>query len=170
MLTPSFVAAVDVLINGQALFTQTQRSALTHFAICPLLNLLLLHKFVSARVGRALFQVRFFQVPTRMPFPIRVHNFFYDVAIFTQLCFVSHEPKSIWRQTNHFNKTILSTPHCVAAPKSDRGRSNQLVLRDDWKPSQSESSCPLLKPRLLHTKAFRLGDVGFRHTSYCFTP
>ena len=30
-------------MNGQALSTQAQRSALTHFAICPLLDLLLLH-------------------------------------------------------------------------------------------------------------------------------
>ena len=42
MVTPSCVAAVDVLINGQALSTQAQRNALTHFAICPLLDLLLL--------------------------------------------------------------------------------------------------------------------------------
>ena len=41
MLTPSCVAAVDVLISGQALSTQAQRSALTHFATCPLLDLLL---------------------------------------------------------------------------------------------------------------------------------
>ena len=42
MLTPSCVATVDALINGQALSTQFQRSALTHFAIFPLLALLLL--------------------------------------------------------------------------------------------------------------------------------
>ena len=41
-LTPSCVAAADVLINDQALSTQAQRSALTHFVICPLLDLLLL--------------------------------------------------------------------------------------------------------------------------------
>ena len=44
MLTPLCVAVVDVLINGQALSTQAQRSTLTHFAICPLLDLLLLHQ------------------------------------------------------------------------------------------------------------------------------
>ena len=44
MLTPSCVAADDGLINGQALSTQTQPNALKHFAICPLLDLLLLHQ------------------------------------------------------------------------------------------------------------------------------
>ena len=42
MFTPSCVAAVDALVNGQVISTQAQRSALTHFAICPLLDLLLL--------------------------------------------------------------------------------------------------------------------------------
>ena len=46
MLTPLCVAAVDFLINAQALFTQAQRSALTHFAMCPLLDLLLLHQLL----------------------------------------------------------------------------------------------------------------------------
>ena len=44
MLRQSCVAAVDVLVNDQALSTQAQRSALTHFAICLLLDLLLLHQ------------------------------------------------------------------------------------------------------------------------------
>ena len=44
MLTASCVAVTDVLIYGQALSTHAQRSALTHFAICPLLDLLLLHQ------------------------------------------------------------------------------------------------------------------------------
>ena len=43
-LTPSCVAAVDVLLNGQALSTQAQRIALIHFAICPPFDLLLLHQ------------------------------------------------------------------------------------------------------------------------------
>ena len=43
VLTPSCVVAIGVQINRQALSsTQSQRSALTHFAICPLLDLLLL--------------------------------------------------------------------------------------------------------------------------------
>ena len=51
MLTPSCVAAVDVLISGQALSTQAQRSALTHFATCPLLDLLLPQQLrLSARL------------------------------------------------------------------------------------------------------------------------
>ena len=69
MLTPSCVAAVDVLINDKALSTEAQRSALTHFAICPLLDLLLLHQLRICRIRRALFQARFFQVPTAIPFP-----------------------------------------------------------------------------------------------------
>ena len=69
MPTPSRVAAVDVLLNYQALSTQAQRSALIHFAICPLRDLLLLIPSITsfASVGRALFQVRCFQVPTLMP-------------------------------------------------------------------------------------------------------
>ena len=38
MLTPSSVASVDVLTNGQTLSAQAQRSALPHFAICPILT------------------------------------------------------------------------------------------------------------------------------------
>ena len=68
-LTPSCVAAVDVLLNGQALSTQAQRIALIHFAICPPLTCYYYINYVFARAGRALFQVRFFQVPTLMPFP-----------------------------------------------------------------------------------------------------
>ena len=49
ILSPSCVAAVDVLINGHALFTQAQCSALTHFAICPLLDLLLHQVCLCAR-------------------------------------------------------------------------------------------------------------------------
>ena len=67
-LTPSCAAAVGVLMNGQALSMQALRSALTHFAIC-LLDLQYYINCVFAHVGRALFQVRFFQVPTLMPFP-----------------------------------------------------------------------------------------------------
>ena len=44
MTTPSCVAAVDVLINSQAVSTQAQCSAITHFAVCPLLDVLLLHQ------------------------------------------------------------------------------------------------------------------------------
>ena len=65
MLTPSCVAAVDVLVNGQALSTQAQRGALTHFAICPLLDLLLFTPSItslralaelSSRSGSSMFQ------------------------------------------------------------------------------------------------------------------
>ena len=44
MLAPSCIAAVEVLINGQALSSHAQRSAFTNFAICSLLDLLLLHQ------------------------------------------------------------------------------------------------------------------------------
>ena len=73
ILTLSCVATVDVLMNGQALSTQAQRSALTHFAICPFVDLLLHQLRLCARWPSSLpGQV---QVPTLiMPFPIRVHK------------------------------------------------------------------------------------------------
>ena len=40
ILTPSCVAAVDALVNDDALVTQAQHSTVTHFAICLLLVLL----------------------------------------------------------------------------------------------------------------------------------
>ena len=43
MLTPSFVAAVDVLIHGQALSTQAHRTVVRHLAICPLVDVPLFH-------------------------------------------------------------------------------------------------------------------------------
>ena len=48
MLAPSCVAALDILINGQALSTQAQRDALTHLAIRPLLVLLLLMSSITS--------------------------------------------------------------------------------------------------------------------------
>ena len=69
MVTPSCVAAVDVLINGQALSTQAQRNALTHFAICPLLDLLLLMPSIASLRVLAELSSRCFQVSTLMPFP-----------------------------------------------------------------------------------------------------
>ena len=61
------------LPNGQALSTQAQRSALTHFPICPLLDLLL--SIPSIASLRALTEPSSgcFQVPTLKPFPIKVH-------------------------------------------------------------------------------------------------
>ena len=89
MRTPSCVAAVDVLINGQALPTQVQRSPLTHFAICPVLVVRL--SIPSIAPLRALAELSYgcFQVPTLLPFPIWGYtNLLYDGAIFTQLYFV----------------------------------------------------------------------------------
>ena len=58
VVTPWRVAATDALINGKALFTLAQRSALAQFAICPLpscpatINTI---DYVFARVDGALF-------------------------------------------------------------------------------------------------------------------
>ena len=62
MLTSSCVAAVDVLINGQALSTQAQRSDLTHSAICPLLALLLLIQSITSLRALPELSYRCFQV------------------------------------------------------------------------------------------------------------
>ena len=60
MLTPSCVAAVGALISWSSSFTQAQRSALAHFAICPFLSCYYCINTINhvfARVGRALFHV-----------------------------------------------------------------------------------------------------------------
>ena len=74
MRTPSCIAAVDVLINGQALSTQAQRSPLTHFGICPLLVLLLPTPSITSLHALAELSYKCFKVPTRLPFPIRVQK------------------------------------------------------------------------------------------------
>ena len=74
MRTSSCVAAVDALINGEALSTQAQRSALTHFAICLLLDLLLLIPSMTSLRALAELSSRCFQVPMLMPFPVRIHK------------------------------------------------------------------------------------------------
>ena len=84
MLAPSFAAAVDAPVDDQDMSTQAQRSALTHFATCPVLDLLLLHQLRLCARGRAPYQIRFFQVPTLMPFIMRVHKLIFDGAIFAQ--------------------------------------------------------------------------------------
>ena len=171
MRKPPCAAAVDVLINGQALFTQAQRSAHARFAIGPLLVLLLLTPSITYLRAVAELSCRCSQVPTLLPFPVRVHKFMLRQAVFTELYFVIEDPNSTWRRTNHFNKRILSNRHHGVSqhPNQTEECVNHFVLPDDWNPSQSESFCPLLKPWLFHTWAFRREGVGFRRTSYCCT-
>ena len=124
MLTTSCVAEVDVLINGQAFSTQAQRSALTHFAICPLLVLLLLLLIPSITSLRALAELssRCFQVPTLMPFPIRVHNFLCDGVIFTQLCFGFHDPNFDMEQPPIATRESYHNTTVCRSTQKDRGR------------------------------------------------
>ena len=74
MRTPSCIVGVDVLLNGQALSTQAQRNPLTHFAICPLLVLLLSIPSITYLRALAELSSRCFQVPTLLPFPMSVHT------------------------------------------------------------------------------------------------
>ena len=108
--------------------------------------------YVFTRVGQALSQVKFIQVPTFMPFPIRAHKLILRRGNIHLTLFRNSRPKFDMEANQPFQQAnLIITPPCVAAPKSDKGRVNQLVLRDDWNPSQPESSCPLLKSWLLHT-------------------
>ena len=77
-------------------------------------------------------------------------------------------------QIRHGGKPTISTRYpyhssivCHSTQIRQMTCVNQLVEPYD---SQSESSCLLLKPWLLHTSAFRRGGVVFQHTSYCYTP
>ena len=118
MRTPSCVAALNfgVLIKGQALPTQAQRSSLTHLfrdvsSSCPAtINTI---DYVFARIGPALLHV----LPSSnapVPFLSGDTKLFYDGAIFTQLSFVIQDPNSTWRRTDHFNKRIFSKHHRVS--------------------------------------------------------
>ena len=134
------------------LFSRRLSAALSHISrSAPFLTYYCI-KYVFARVGRALFQVRFFQVPTLMPFPIMVHkvilrrgnihpSFFRN----SRLKF-RHGGKSTFSTGESYHTTV-----CRTTQIRQRTCDNPVVLRDDWNPSQSESSCPLLKPWLLHT-------------------
>ena len=147
MRKPPCAAAVDVLINGQALFTQAQRSAHARFAIGPLLVLLLLTPTITYLRAVAELSCRCSQVPTLLPFPVRVHKFMLRQAVFTELYFVIEDPNSTWRRTNHFNKRVLyqDTTVCRSTQITQKTSVKRLVFRDDWNPSHFES-CPLLKP------------------------
>ena len=147
------------------------RRLLSHISrSAPFLTCYYYINYVFAHVGRALFQARFFQVPTLIPFPIRVHRLILRLGNIDPTPFRNSPPKFDKEANQPFQQDNIIVPPCVAAPKSDRGRVNQLVLRADWNPSQSESYCLLLKPWLSHTSTFRRGGVAFRHTSYCCTP
>ena len=111
MLRPSCVAAVGALINGRTLSTQTQPNVLTHFAICPLLVLLLLLQSITSLRALAELSSRCFQVPTLVTFPIRVHKLLFDGAIFTQQCFVIHDPKFDMEANQPFQQdNLIITP------------------------------------------------------------
>ena len=123
MRTPSFVAAVDVLVNGRALSTQAQRSALTHFAICPLLVLLLLIPSITSLRTLAELSCRCFQVPTLLPFPIRVRKLLLRRGNIHPTSLRNSGPKCDMEANRPFQQeNLIKTPPCVAAPKSDRGR------------------------------------------------
>ena len=134
------------------LFPRRLSAVLSHISrSAPFLTCYYYIIYVFARVGRALFQVRFFQVPTLVPFPRRVHKLLLLRRNIHPPLFRNLRPNLDMEANKPFQQDNLIIPPCVAAPKSDRRRVNQLVLRDDWNPRKSESSCPLLKPWMLHT-------------------
>ena len=79
--------------------------------------------YVFARVGKSLFQVRCFQVPTPMPFPLRVHKLLLRRGHIRPTLLRNSRPKFVMEANQPFQQgNIIKTPPCVAAPKSDRGR------------------------------------------------
>ena len=79
--------------------------------------------YVFARGGRALFQIRFFQVPTLMPFPTKVHKLLLQRGNIHPTLFRNSLPKFDIEANQPFQEdNIIIPPPCVAAPKSDRGR------------------------------------------------
>ena len=164
ILASSCVPAVNSQNNGQALPTQAQRSALTNFAICLLLVPLLSSSITSLRLFA---DVSFmcFEVPTILPFMQGYTNFVYDGAIFIKRCFQIYHPiQHGGERTISTRGYFQNTTVCRSAQVIQRTCVNKLVLRDDWKSSQSRSSCTLLKPRLLNN-AFHPGGVGLRQAS-----
>ena len=165
MLTPSCVAAVRALINGQALSTQAQRNAYTRFGICPLFVLLLLISSITLCA----------RWPSSLPGQVlpssNAHALSYKGAQ-TYFTTGQHSPNFVSQfmtQIRHGGKPAISTRKsyhnttvCCSTQIRQRTCVNQLVLRDDWNPIQSESSRPPLKPWLLYTQSFRRGGVGFR--------
>ena len=133
MRTPSCVAAVDVVltINGQALSTQVHRSPLTHFASCPLL--VLPPSMPSITSLRALTELssRCFQVPTLLPFPIKVHKFLLRPGNIHPILFRNSGPTFDIEANQPFEQDYLSkTPLCGTQIRQSTCV-NQLVFRDD---------------------------------------
>ena len=124
------VAEVDVLINGQALSTQAQRVALTHFATCPFFSLLMLIQLFTSLRALAEFssRSRTSKFHRSCPFLLEYTICFYDGAIFAQLCFVIHDPNSTWKQPTISTENIIIRPPFVATPKSDKTCVTQLIL------------------------------------------
>ena len=125
-LTPSYVAAVGVLINGRALSTQTPRSVLTYFAICPLLVLLLLIPSITSLRALAELFFRCLQVPTFIPFPVRVRELTLRRGNVHPTLFRNFDPIST---RNPYHNTITV---CRSTQSRQRTCVNQLVLREDW--------------------------------------
>ena len=122
-IVPSCVAAVSVLINCQVLSTRAQLSPLTHFAICPLLVVLLSISSIMSLRALAELSSRYFQVPTLLPVPIRVHKLLLRRGNIHPNLFRNSGPKFDMEANQPFQQdNLMKTPPCVAAPKSDRGR------------------------------------------------
>ena len=151
MLTPSCVAAVDVILNVQALSTRAQRSAHISRSV-PFLTCYYYINCVLACVSRALFQVRFFPTSNAHALSYKGTQSFFTTGEYSPN-FVS----KFTRQIRHGGKLTNSkrssyhTTVCRSTQTRQRTCVNHFALRDDWIPSQSECSCPLLKPWLLHT-------------------
>ena len=148
--TPSCVAALDALINVQTISTQAHRSAFTHFAICPLLVLLLSIPSITYLRALAELSSRCFQVPTLLPFPTKVRKLLLRRGSIHPTFFLNSRPKFDMEASQTFQQdNIIITRRCAVCRSTQiRQRTcvNQLGFRDNWNPSQSESSCPLLKP------------------------
>ena len=85
--------------------------------------------------------LRCFQVPTLLTFVTRVHACILWRAIYTQLYFVILDPNSIWRRTNYLRREFYpNTEVCRGTHIRQRACVNQVVLRDNWNPSEFESS------------------------------
>ena len=108
---------------AKAPFTQAQHSVLTHFAIRPLLVVLLSISSIMSLRALAELSSRYFQVPTLLPVPIRVHKLLLRRGNIHPNLFRNSGPKFDMEANQPFQQdNLMKTPPCVAAPKSDRGR------------------------------------------------
>ena len=124
MRTPSCVAALDVQIDGQTISTQAQRSTLAHFAICPLLVLLLSIQSITSLRALVELSSGCFQVRTSMPFSIGVHKLILRRGNIHPTLFRNFRPKLDMEANQPLQQEnlIITPPPCVTAPKSDVGR------------------------------------------------